>query len=117
VNNWHKAFRTGGDAAFQATMEVINAFSQGKIPEVVLERTFQQTIWDDYIDTAERFNEPGRFSTIIGYEWTSTENGNNLHRKVLYRDNGDRARSMVPYTTAESFNPEDLWTWVARYEE
>ena len=117
VHKWHKAFREGGDAAFEATMEVINAFSQGKIPEVVLERTFQQTIWDDYIDTAERFNDPGRFTTIIGYEWTSTENGNNLHRNVLYRDDGDRARRMVPYTTAESFNPEDLWTWMARYEE
>ena len=117
VKKWHTAMREGGDAAFQATMEVINAFSQGKIPEVVLERTFQQTIWDDYIDTAERFNEPGRFTAMIGYEWTSTESGNNLHRNVLYRDDGDRARSMVPYTTAESFNPEDLWTWMARYEE
>ena len=117
VRNWHDAFRKGGDAAFQATMEVINAFSQGKIPEVVLDRTFQQTVWDDYIDIAERFNEPGRFSAIIGYEWTSTEKGNNLHRNVLYRDGGERARRMVPYTTAESFNPEDLWKWMQRYEE
>jgi hypothetical protein len=117
VHKWHKAFREGGDAAFEATMEVINAFSQGKIPEVVLERTFQQTIWDDYIDTAEHFNDPGRFTTIIGYEWTSTENGNNLHRNVLYRDDGERARRIVPYTTAESFNPEELWSWMARYEE
>ena len=75
------------------------------------------TVWDDYIDIAERFNEPGRFTTIIGYEWTSTEKGNNLHRNVLYRDGGDRARRMVPYTTAESFNPEDLWEWMSRYEE
>ena len=53
---------------------------------------------------------------MIGYEWTSTEDGNNLHRNVLYRDDGDVARRMVPYTTAESFNPEDLWAWMARYE-
>ncbi|MDH3735289.1 MAG: DUF3604 domain-containing protein, partial [Gemmatimonadota bacterium] len=45
------------------------------------------------------------------------ENGNNLHRNVLYRDDGDVARRMVPYTTAESFNPEDLWRWMARFEE
>ena len=117
VKQWHNDMREGGDAAFNATMEVINAFSQGKIPDVVLDRTFQQTIWDDYIDIAERYNDPGRFSTIIGYEWTSTEDGNNLHRNVLYRDSGERARRMVPYTTAESFNPEDLWSWMARYEE
>ena len=117
VKQWHTAMREGGEAAFQATMEVINAFSQGKVPKVVLDRTFQQTVWDDYIETAERFNEPGRFTAMIGYEWTSTENGNNLHRNVLYRDGGERARRMVPYTTAESFNPEDLWKWMARYEE
>lgn len=117
VRKWHEAFRTGAEAAFEATMEVINAFSQGKIPEVVLDRTFQQTVWDDYIEIAERFNEPERFTAIIGYEWTSTENGNNLHRNVLYRDGAERARRMVPYTTAESFNPEDLWQWMRRYEE
>jgi hypothetical protein len=117
VKEWHTAMRAGGEAAFEATMNVINGFSQGKVPAVVLDRTFQQTVWDDYIDIAERYNEPGRFTAMIGYEWTSTEKGNNLHRNVLYRDGGERARRMVPYTTAESFNPEDLWQWMARYEE
>jgi hypothetical protein len=117
VKEWHTAIRKGGEAAFKTTMEVILAFTQGKVPAVVLDRTFQQTVWDDYIDIADRYNEPGRFTAMIGYEWTSTENGNNLHRNVLYRDGGDRARRMVPYTTAESFNPEDLWKWMARYEE
>ena len=117
VKEWYTQFRAGGEAAFQATMDVINKFSQGNVPDVVLDRGFQKTIWDDVIDTAEAFNEPGRFSAIIGYEWTSTEDGNNLHRNVLYRDDGDVARQMVPYTTAESFNPEDLWKWMARYEE
>jgi len=117
VRGWNKAMSAGGDEAFQATMEVINAFSQGKIPAVVLDRDFQKTIWDEYVDTAEAFDDPGRFTAIIGYEWTSTEDGNNLHRNVLYRDDGDRARQMVPYTTAESFNPEDLWTWMEGYEE
>lgn len=117
VRKWHEAFREGGEAAFNATMEVINAFSQGKVPAVILDKTFQQTVWDDYIEIAERFNDPGTFTTIIGYEWTSTEKGNNLHRNVLYRDGGERARRVVPYTTAESFNPEDLWKWMRRYEE
>jgi len=107
----------GGDAAFQATMDVINSFSQGNVPAVVLDRTFQRTIWEDYIETAEAFNEPGRFTAMIGYEWTSTEDGLNLHRNVLYRDDGDIAKRIVPYTTAESFNPEDLWKWMANFEE
>ena len=117
VRGWYTAFSAGGEEAFQATMEVINAFSQGNVPAVVLDREFQQTVWDEYIDIAEDYNEPGRFTAMIGYEWTSTENGNNLHRNVLYRDDGEVARRMVPYTTSESFNPEDLWEWMARYEE
>ena len=84
---------------------------------MVLDRDFQQSVWDDYIDLAEKYNDPGRFTAMIGYEWTSTEDGNNLHRNVLYRDGGDLARRMVPYTTAESFNPEDLWKWMTQYEQ
>ena len=117
VREWNRAMNEGGEAAFQATMEVINAFSQGAMPAVVLDRSFQKTVWDDYVDLAEAYNDPGRFTAMIGYEWTSTEDGNNLHRNVLYRDGGEMARQMVPYTTAESFNPEDLWSWMESYEE
>jgi hypothetical protein len=117
VREWHNRIVQGGDEAFAATIDVILAFAEGRTPEVVLDRRFQKTIWDAYVDVAEEQNDPGRFSAIIGYEWTSTEDGNNLHRNVLYRDGGDRARQMVPYTTAESFNPEDLWKWMARFEE
>jgi hypothetical protein len=117
VKEWYVAISKGGDSAFEATMDVIGSFTEGRTPAVVLDRTFQQTVWDEYVDIAERYNEPGRFTAIIGYEWTSTEDGNNLHRNVLYRDGGDRARRVVPYTTAESLNPEDLWKWMARYEE
>jgi hypothetical protein len=98
-------------------MDVINSFSQGKTPAVVLEKGFQQTVWDDYLEVAERYNQPGTFTTLIGYEWTSTENGNNLHRNVIYRDGPIRASMMRPFTAAESFNPEDLWKWMATYEE
>ncbi|MBT8072795.1 MAG: DUF3604 domain-containing protein, partial [Xanthomonadales bacterium] len=117
VREWHNRINEGGQEAFEATMEVIRYFAEGKTPEVVLDRGFQQTIWDEYVDIAEEYNEPGRFTAMIGYEWTSTEDGNNLHRNVLYRDDGDLARRMVPYTTSESFNPEDLWKWMARFEE
>jgi hypothetical protein len=117
VREWYNGFSQGGEEAFQATMEVINSFSQGKIPDALKDRDFIQTVWDEYIRVAEQYNDPGRFTAIIGYEWTSTEDGNNLHRNVLYRDGGDLARRMLPYTAAESFNPEDLWKWMQRYED
>jgi hypothetical protein len=120
IRDWNERLNKGGETAFEATFEVIYAFTgigDTPLPEVVLERRFVQTVWDENLETAEAFNEPGRFTAIIGYEWTSTEDGNNLHRNVLYRDGIRRAEQMLPYTAAESFNPEDLWTWMETYEK
>ena len=116
VKDWNQRVNAGGETALLATMDIIEKFSGGDIPQVLLEERFAKSVWDGYLKTAEAFNEPGRFTTIIGYEWTSTEGGNNLHRNVLYRDGADVARRMLPYTTSESFNPEDLWKWMAQYE-
>jgi hypothetical protein len=99
---------------------VIESFagvSDIKMPAAALDPRFVQTVWDEYLETADKFNEPGKFTTIIGYEWTSTEGGNNLHRNVLYRDGAIRAQQMLPFTTESSFNPEDLWKWMEAYEE
>jgi hypothetical protein len=119
VKDWHKRITQGGDTALAATMEVIETFAgiTGKrIPEILLGKDFVRSVWGKYLETAEKYNEPGRFTTIIGYEWTSTEGGNNLHRNVLYRGGANEARQMLPYTTAESFNPEDLWKWMQAFE-
>ena len=46
--------------------------------------------------------------------------GNNLHRNVIFRDNGDKADQVVPYTTMKplgSDNPRDLWKWMQAYED
>ena len=117
VADWNRRLNQGGETALMATMDVIGAFSGGNIPGVIQDPRFVQSIWDEYVETADRFDDPGTFTTIVGYEWTPTEGGNNLHRNVLYRDGGERARRMLPFTTAESFNPEDLWRWMETYEE
>ena len=120
LRDWNKRLHQGGDTALQATMEVIETFAGitgEKIPDVITEPSFVGNVWNEYLDTAERFNEPGRFSAIIGYEWTSTEGGYNLHRNVLYRGGKNEARQLLPFTAADSFNPEDLWEWMQQYED
>ena len=120
LRDWNERLNKGGDTALKATMEVIESFagiSDIKMPAAALDPRFVQTIWDKYLETAEKYNEPGKFTTIIGYEWTSTEGGNNLHRNVLYRDGLIRAQQMLPFTTERSFNPEDLWKWMQAYED
>ena len=120
LRDWHDRLNQGGETAFNTAVEVVETFagvSGEKIPEIILDPIFARSVWERYLDIAEKFNEPGRFTALIGYEWTSTEMGNNLHRNVLYRDGADVARQMNPYTTAESFNPEDLWKWMEQYED
>jgi hypothetical protein len=71
-----------------------------------------KSAWAKTVDAAERFNDPGHFTAFIGYEWTSLVHGNNMHRVVIYRDDGRKAGQMVPYTAMPpqgSTNPRDLW--------
>ena len=76
-----------------------------------------KTMWQRLIDAAEKYNEPGRFTAFIGYEWTSMPNGNNLHRNVIFRDGGDKATQIVPFSQYDSFDAEDLWNWMTAYEQ
>lgn len=116
VNTWHEQLLAGGDAARAAGMKIILSFTSREIPPVLADDAFVSPIWESYLHTAEQFNEPGRFTALIAYEWTSTEAGNNLHRNVIYRGDAQAAATLLPYTTLESANPEDLWRWMARYE-
>ena len=120
---WHDMVNKGGTDAVNAASELIAAFTQGKIPREIMSLPGTgpyRSTWESIIQAAEGANDPGRFTAMIGYEWTSTTAGDNLHRVVIYRDGGDRARLLDPYTTMKplgSDNPADLWKWLARYEE
>ncbi len=67
----------------------------------------QRSNWARYVETANRFNKPGEFTTLIAWEWTSIPNGRNMHRNVFWRGNGPEA----PFTAFNSIYPQDLWTF------
>ena len=71
-----------------------------------------RTAWENNIETAEKYNDPGKFTSLIGWEWTSNNRGANLHRVVFMAQDGEVAKQFVPYTALESDDPEDLWTWL-----
>ena len=74
-------------------------------------------VWEKHIKTTEAYNEPGRFTAFLGYEWTSMPGGDNIHRNVLFRDGGDKALQIVPFSAADSEKPEDLWKQMEIYEQ
>ena len=121
---WSKGFNAGGQEAVDTTLDLIGTFSQGKVdPEMFANYSpgsrRYATIWEDVIQAAEEFNDPGRFTTFIGFEWTSLVKGGNMHRNVIFRDGADRARQVVPYTTQApigSTDPLDLYKYLEDYE-
>jgi len=63
--------------------------------------------WKRYVDTANKYNKPGKFTTLVAWEWTSIPNGRNMHRNVFFRDKFPEA----PFTAFDSIQPADLWTF------
>ena len=118
---WYDLVQSGKGA--EAAIEIIVAFSHNKFPDDLMYfpgTSAYKNAWQKTIEAAEEFNDPGRFTAFIGYEWTSNTDGNNLHRNVIFRDNGDKASQVVPFTVYPPYgsdNPEDLWRWMANYED
>jgi hypothetical protein len=119
--DWYNRIQAGEGTG--VALELIGLFSQGKFPPELIytpDSAPYKSAWAKTVDAAERYNDPGRFTAFIGYEWTSLVKGNNMHRVVVYRDDGDKGGQMVPFTTIEptgSTNPRDLWKWLEEYED
>jgi hypothetical protein len=112
----------GGQEAVKVAVEIIVAFSQNKFPPALASLPGSQayrSAWELTINAAEKYNDPGKFTAFIGYEWTSNAAGNNLHRVVILRDDGTKASMVEPYTTLAplgSPDPRELWKWLTEYE-
>jgi hypothetical protein len=121
---WYDLYSQGGQNAVDATLDLIRNFSQGTMDEQLLNdyspaSDIYKSVWQRVIDAAEKYNDPGHFTALIGYEWTSLDKGNNLHRNVILRDNGNKASQVVPMVTQPplgSTDPLDLYAWLTNYE-
>jgi Protein of unknown function (DUF3604) len=119
---WHDMIHSGKGA--EAAYDIVLNFSRGTISKAIMPvpgtRAYASA-WQEVVKAAETYNDPGRFTAFIGYEWTSMagNGGNNLHRNVIFRDGADKAGQIEPYTTVKplgSNNPVDLWKWMEAYE-
>ena len=119
--DWYNRIQAGEGVG--VALELIGKFSQGDFPPALMytpDSAPYKSAWAKTVAAAEQYNDPGKFTAFIGYEWTSLVTGNNMHRVVVYRDDGDKGGQMVPFTTIEptgSINPRDLWKWLEEYED
>jgi len=122
---WIEGTRKGGEAAAAAALDLISTFSQLKVPKEIVKdyspgSAIFEGVWESIVDAAEKYNEPGRFTAFIGYEWTAVPQGNNLHRNIVLRDNANRALQLPPMTTIRplgSTDPLELYKWLENYEK
>jgi hypothetical protein len=118
---WNEMINSGKGA--EAAIDIIVNFGKGTISKAIFPvpgTAAYRSAWHEIIAAADEANEPGRFTAFIGFEWTSNTGGNNLHRNVIFRENGDRARLTEPFVTMKPYgsdNPRDLWKWMATCEE
>ena len=108
---WHDMVKAGN--GYDAFIEWLRADDRDQINEPRM----MQSAWSQVVANADRFYQPGTFTTFHAFEWTSMPNGNNLHRVVIFRDGGERAGQVLPYSQYDSHDAEDLWAYMDAYEE
>ena len=94
------------DEAFGIMM---GAIQKGGPPAGFDNKKLQRSAWANQKKITNKHNDPGKFTTLIAFEWTSIPYGQNLHRNVFFRD--DEGPEFV-YSTLDSDRAEDLWTYL-----
>ncbi len=111
---WYDMLMTDDrDQIFAAAMEIVASLSKPDPP--IESDKLVRDAWREYTALADRYNEPGRFTALIGWEWTAL-GGFNLHRNVIFRGDASVANQTVPYSQFDSQNPEDLWRFLADFK-
>lgn len=96
------------DVASSVFKDIIAASTAGTPIEGLANPAVHKEAWSEIKKSANRHNNPGKFTAFIAYEWTSTPDRQNLHRNVIFR--GDDAPH--PFTRNDSMKPEALWNWL-----
>ena len=120
AKSWYDMLQGGKEEAAQLAVEIPYALANNKLPEPVTnpEKAIPllRSSWQAANGIVEKYNDPGKFTTLHAYEWTSVTGGNNLHRNVIFRDGLDKVDSILPFSALQSDDPEKLWDFLANYE-
>lgn len=76
----------------------------GFMKDSVSEESYRHSVWRRATLLAEKYNDPGQFTALIGYEWTQVFN--NLYRVVIFKDSAEKASQVIPFSQYDSADPE-----------
>ena len=121
MRRWHDMLNAGPEQSLRATGELIDAAAHNRLPKAMTDDATaakrNRSIWNAHIDTVERYNQPGKFTAMLGFEFTLMDGGKNLHRNVVFRDGGDRVRTVIPLGALQGATVEKLWDYMEAYEK
>jgi hypothetical protein len=120
---WYTQMQGSKEEAWQAVISMQNDFVSG-VPRFD-DPKVKRSVWEDVVDIASEYNQPGTFTALNGYEWSTISSGTdgsgpagaNLHRVVIFRDGPDRVKQVLPFSAFDSGDPEKLWEFMAAYEQ
>ena len=119
LKRWHDMMNSDPKGGLAVYVEIMSEYvAKGKpLPGPLNDPRVLQSLWLKNTAAAEKYNAPGRFTALIGYEWSSNTAGNNLHRVVVFRDGASKVNQVLPFSSLDSDNPENLWKALAAYEK
>ncbi len=68
------------------------------------------SVWKEIVSIADKYYQPGKFTTFAAYEWSSTPDNRNMHRNIIFEDS--KKVPGYPFSSLDSDQPEDLWNWM-----
>lgn len=118
---WYDLLHQGPEGSMKATAELIDAKATNKLPPSLIDPKASEAMlkrdWLSHIATVERYNDPGKFTAFIGFEYTLMDEGRNLHRNVIFRDSGNKASTVLPLLSFGTIIPDNLWDYMDAYEK
>lgn len=120
LKRWWNMMHESEEGSLTVTSEIIDGAARGTLPPSLTDPKPQAKrigkLWKAHNKKVDDYNEPGKFSAFIGFEYTPMPQGNNLHRVVMFRDSAKKASKVLPFPSFPNPNPEMLWTWMREYE-
>lgn len=122
LRRWHDEMHKGPEGMQRVTAELIDRVGRNDLPKSLTDperqRKTSTNIWTRHSTLIERYNEPGKFTAFMGFEYTLMPGGNNLHRVVMFRDGKSRTDQVLPYDPGQGDTPvSQLWDYMDNYEK
>jgi hypothetical protein len=119
LKRWRAMMHEGGNSAYGAFREMVTAAAKGTLPPGFADPARQvetaRRVWDSQLAVVERYNQPGKFTALAGFEYSLQPKGNTLHRNVIFRDAIERTRTVLPFSSDGKKGPEPLWDYMDAY--